>query len=80
MNNKNGIAEWTITESAFACFSTVEFNGNSIELEDRDEDYDDDGNFLGWNRIFDAASQLGADPTQIWSVEDERYINKDEVI
>lgn len=75
-----GIAVWKIMEGPFGTFSTVSYGGEQIELEDSDDDYDEDGNFLGWRRVFRAANELGANSSKIFSAEDNEIIYKEDVM
>jgi hypothetical protein len=74
-SGNGGIAKLELYSSAFGTFSVVSFKGEEIELEDREEDYGDDGNYTGWKRIFAAARQLGASGNKIFSVEDNKIIH-----
>jgi hypothetical protein len=70
MDPGNGIAVWEI----FDYNAVVRFGDGEIVLDDDDSNYDEEGNFLGMNRVFAAAAELGASPDMIWSTEDNELM------
>jgi hypothetical protein len=66
----NGIAVWNI----FDYNSVVRFGDNEIVIDSDEYEYDEDGNFGGIDRVFDAAAELGASSEMIWSSEDSQLI------
>jgi len=72
-NAGNGIAVWEIYDYN----SEVKFAGESIKLDDDDSSYDEDGNFIGMDKVFEAAAELGASSDMVWSVEDNKILFKD---
>lgn len=72
-NAGEGIAVWEIYDYN----SAVKFAGESITLDDDDSSYDEEGNFMGIERVFRAAAELGASPDMIWSAEDGKLMFRD---
>ena len=72
-NAGNGIAVWEVYDYN----SEVKFAGESITLDDDDSSYDEEGNFVGMEGVFEAAAELGASSDMVWSVEDNKILFKD---
>lgn len=74
-----GLAVWEIGEGMGDTWSTVSYGGRVIHIEEDDADYTEDGEFTGYCKVFAAAAELGADPTAVYSVEDDEVLRLSEI-
>jgi hypothetical protein len=75
-----GIAVWQISDGPrYGAVGRVSFGGRAIDIEEDSADYTEDGEFIGMYKVFESAEMLGADPTMVYSMEDDRLIYRDKV-
>ena len=75
-----GIAVWQIDDSArYGALSRVCFGGRAIDIGADEADYTEAGEFIGIYKVFESADMLGADPTMVYSVEDDKLMYRDNV-
>ena len=73
--NRDGLAIWEIGEGMGGTWSKVSYGGQSIDIEEDNMDYNQDGEFIGYDKIFTAAAELGAASDMVYSVEDDQVLH-----
>ena len=74
-----GLAVWEIGEGMGGTWSMVSYGGESIQIEEDDTDYHEDGGFEGYDKIFAAAAELGADPDMVYDMENDSVIHNHQI-
>jgi hypothetical protein len=73
-----GIAVWETGDGVGGnSWSMVSFGGESIDIEEGEEDYTEDGEFLGYAKIFRAAAELGADSDMVYDIANDEMLHAD---